>query len=83
LETHLRRFSPQEFFPESENDITCYLYYSLVAHEGITRDSIYTRVALTIEEVRNMYAVADSLRDKVLLLMGKCIGNCEEEFTSS
>jgi hypothetical protein len=40
-------------------------------------------VALTIEEVRNMYAVADSLRDKVLLLMGKCIGNCEEEFTSS
>jgi len=29
---------------------------------------------LTIEEVRAMYAVADSLRDKVLLLMGKDLG---------
>ncbi|MGQ9760158.1 MAG: hypothetical protein ACUVQ5_06305 [Candidatus Methanomethylicaceae archaeon] len=30
--------------------------------------------ALTIEEVRAMYAVADSLRDKVLILMGKDLG---------
>jgi integrase len=29
---------------------------------------------LTIEEVRGMYAVADSVRDKVLLLMGKDLG---------
>ena len=29
---------------------------------------------LTIEEVRRMYAVADSLRDKVLLLLGKDVG---------
>ena len=29
---------------------------------------------LTIEEVRRMYAVADSLRDKVILLLGKDVG---------
>lgn len=28
----------------------------------------------TIEEVRRMYAVADSLRDKVLLLLAKDVG---------
>ena len=36
-----RDFEKGEFFPESERDIYGYLYYSLVAHEGIPKDFVH------------------------------------------
>ena len=35
-------FARREFFPVSENDITCYLYHSLVAREGLALNSVHT-----------------------------------------
>jgi len=37
-------FSEGKFYPISENDITCYLYYSLIANQGILKNQIHTEV---------------------------------------
>jgi len=38
-----------EFCPISENDIVCYLYYSLIAHEKIAKNYIHTNYPVKIE----------------------------------
>jgi len=39
-------FEQRMFYPDSENDITSYLYYSLVAQEGIDKDFVHTEYTL-------------------------------------
>jgi len=40
-------FAKREFYPTSENDITCYLYHSLVAYEGVPINSVHTEYAIS------------------------------------
>jgi hypothetical protein len=44
-------FARGEFFPVSENDITCYLYHYLVAHENVGMDSIHIECPFEGKEV--------------------------------
>ena len=43
-------FEQHRFYPESENDITSYLYYSLVAYEGLDKDFVHTEYTLRTRE---------------------------------